>query len=158
MPETNQNPPATVPDQPETKPPLRKSMPVVIALVAIVAFIGIANLSSLLSGNKKAASASAMPMRPASPNAQQVTSFETQQQLQAQRDADERQENAHGKGEMRHKRSLVLRPDAAQHDQGIGECRQEGSKGDLVAAVPNEVTQQPRTHLAGGQRQGGNGD
>ena len=91
MPETNQNPPATVPDQPEAKAPLRKSMPVVIALVAIVAFIGIANLSSLLSGNKKAASASAMPMRPASPNAQQVTSFETQQQLQAQRDADERQ-------------------------------------------------------------------
>ena len=88
--ETNQNPPATVPEQPEAKPPLRKSMPVVIALVAIVAFIGIANLSSLLSGNKKATSASAMPMRPASPNAQQVTSFETQQRLQAQRDADER--------------------------------------------------------------------
>lgn len=91
MPEINQNPPATVPEQPEAKPPLRKSMPVVIALVAIVAFIGIANLSSLLSGNKKAAPASSMPMRPASPNAQQVTSFETQQQLQAQRDADERQ-------------------------------------------------------------------
>ncbi len=55
MPEPNQNPPATVPEQPEAKPPLRKSMPVVIALVVIVGLIGIANLSSLFSGNKKAA-------------------------------------------------------------------------------------------------------
>ncbi len=30
-------------------------------------------------------------MRPAAPNAQQVTSFESQQQLQAQRDAEARQ-------------------------------------------------------------------
>ena len=36
MPEPNQNPPATVPEQPEAKPPLRKSMPVVIALVVII--------------------------------------------------------------------------------------------------------------------------
>jgi len=91
MPEPNENAPATVPDQPEAKPPLRKGMPVVIALVVIIGLIGLANLSSLLSGNKKAAPASAIPMRPAAPNAQQVTSFETQQQLQAQRDAEERQ-------------------------------------------------------------------
>ena len=32
-----------------------------------------------------------MPMRPAAPNAQQVNSFESQQQLQAQRDAEARQ-------------------------------------------------------------------
>jgi len=91
MPEPNQTVPATVPEQPESKPPLRKSMPVVIALVVIIGLIGIANLSSLLSGNKKIAPASAMPMRPAAPNAQQVNSFESQQQLQAQRDADARQ-------------------------------------------------------------------
>lgn len=91
MPEPNQNAPATVPDQPEAKPPLKKSTPVVIALVVILGLIGIANLSSLLSGNKKSAPASAMPMRPAAPNAQQVNSFESQQQLQAKRDADERQ-------------------------------------------------------------------
>jgi type IV secretion system protein VirB10 len=66
-------------------------MPVVIALVAIIALIGIANISSLVSGNKKAAPASPLPMRPAAPNAQQVTSFETQQQLQAKSDAEERQ-------------------------------------------------------------------
>lgn len=87
----NQIPPATVPEQPEAKPPLKKSMPVVIALVAIVGLIGIANVSSLLSGNKKGAPTSSMPMRPAAPNAQQVNSFETQQQMQARRDADERQ-------------------------------------------------------------------
>ena len=91
MPEPNQNVSATVPEQPEAKPPVRKSMPVVIALVVIIGLIGIANLSSLLSGSKKNAPASAMPMRPAAPNAQQVNSFESQQQLQAQRDADARQ-------------------------------------------------------------------
>jgi type IV secretory pathway VirB10-like protein len=91
MPEPNQDVPATVPDQPEAKPPLRKSMPVVVALVVIIGLIGIANLSSLLSGNRKNAPASAMPMRPAAPNAQQVNSFESQQQLQAQRDAEARQ-------------------------------------------------------------------
>jgi type IV secretion system protein VirB10 len=91
MPESNQNVPATVPEQPESKPPLRKSMPVVIALVVIIALIGIANLSSLLSGNRKNAPVSAMPMRPAAPNAQQVNSFESQQQMQAQRDAEARQ-------------------------------------------------------------------
>jgi type IV secretion system protein VirB10 len=91
MPEPNQNVPATVPEQPESKPPLKKSMPVVIALVVIIGMIGIANLSSLLSGNKKSAPTGAMPMRPAAPNAQQVSSFESQQQLQAQRDAEARQ-------------------------------------------------------------------
>ena len=91
MAEPNQTVPATVPEQPESKPPLRKSMPVVIALVVIIGLIGIANLSSLLSGNKRKAPVSAMPMRPAAPNAQQVNSFESQQQLQAQRDAEARQ-------------------------------------------------------------------
>jgi type IV secretion system protein VirB10 len=91
MPEPNENTPATVPAQPEAKPPVRKTMPVIIALVVIMALIGIANLSSLLRGNKKSAAAGSMPMRPTSPNAHQVTSFENQQQLQAQRDAQERQ-------------------------------------------------------------------
>ncbi len=91
MPEPNENTPATVPEQPEPKPPLRKSMPAVVALVVILGLIGMANISSLLRGNKKAAPVSAIPMRPAAPDAQQVTSFEAQQQLQAQRDAQERQ-------------------------------------------------------------------
>ena len=91
MPMPDDNTPATVPGQPVAKPPLRRSAPVVIALVVIIALIGFANISSLLRENKKAAPASAMPMRPFAPNAQQVTSFETQQQLQARRDAEERQ-------------------------------------------------------------------
>jgi len=92
MPELNDNPPATVPDQPEAKAPVRKTMPVVIALVVIMGLIGIANLSSLLRGGKRVAPAGSLPItRPAAPNAQQVTSFETQQQLQAERDAQERQ-------------------------------------------------------------------
>jgi type IV secretory pathway VirB10-like protein len=109
MPEPNQNPPATIPEQPEAKPPLRKSMPVVVTLIAIVAFIGIANITSLLSGNKKSAPASAIPMRPAAPNAQQVTSFETQQQLQARRDADERQ----------HQQELQAAMQQLQEAQGV---------------------------------------
>jgi type IV secretory pathway VirB10-like protein len=90
MSEINEKIPATVPEPPEAKPPLRKSMPVVIALVAIVALIGIANVSSLLISKKKIAS-SALSMKPAAPNAEQVSSFETQQQLQARKDADEKQ-------------------------------------------------------------------
>ena len=91
MTDQNPNTPATIPEQPEAKPPLKKGMPVVIVLVAILAILGIANVSSLLRGNKKSAPASALQMRPTSPNAQQVSSFETQQQLQAQHDAEEKQ-------------------------------------------------------------------
>ena len=50
MPEPYLNQPATVPQQPEATPPLKKSTPIIIALVAVVALIGIANLSSLVSG------------------------------------------------------------------------------------------------------------
>jgi type IV secretory pathway VirB10-like protein len=88
MPELNDNTPATVPEQPESKPPLKKSMPIVIALVVIVGLIGIANVSSLLSGNKKVAPKSALTMSPTAPNAQQISSFETEQRMQAQHDAD----------------------------------------------------------------------
>ena len=88
MADENLKQPATVPEQPEAKPPVRKGMPVVIALVVIIALIGIANLSSLVSGNKRAASQSALPMRPATANPQQVSSFQTQQQAQARQDAD----------------------------------------------------------------------
>jgi type IV secretory pathway VirB10-like protein len=91
MADQNENTPATVPEQPESKPPLRKSMPIVIVLVVIVTLIGIANISSLLSGNKRSAPQSSLTMSPTTPNAQQVSSFETQQQQQARHDAEERQ-------------------------------------------------------------------
>ena len=91
MPEFNENPPATVPAQREAVGPVKKSTPVVIALVAIIALIGIANVSSLVSGKKKSAPPSALPTRPSTANPQQVASFETQQQMQARRDAEDQQ-------------------------------------------------------------------
>lgn len=100
---------ATVPEQPEAKPPLKKSMPIVITLVVIVAVVGIANLSSLVSGNKKVAPQSALAMRPSAPNAQQVNSFTAQQQLQAQRDADA----------LRHQQELATAMQQLQASQDI---------------------------------------
>lgn len=109
MPEQNENIPATVPEQPESKPPLRKSMPVVIVLVVIVALIGIANISSLLTGNKRSASPSALTMSPTTPNAQQISSFQTQQQQQARHDAEERQRQ----------QELAAATQQLQQDQGV---------------------------------------
>jgi type IV secretory pathway VirB10-like protein len=109
MAELNENIPATVPEQPESKPPLRKSMPIVIVLVVIVALIGIANISSLLSGNKRSAPQSSLTMSPTTPNAQQVSSFQTQQQQQARHDAEERQRQ----------QELAAAMQQLQQDQGV---------------------------------------
>jgi len=94
------NPPATVPAQREAVGPVKKSTPVVIALVVIVGLIGLANISSLVSGKKKAAPQSALPMRPATANPQQVNSFETQQQTEAKRDAEDLQRQQELAAEM----------------------------------------------------------
>jgi type IV secretory pathway VirB10-like protein len=91
MPDLDQSQTATVPAQREAVGPVKKSTPVIIALIAIVALIGIANISSLVSGKKKTAPSSALPMRPSTANAQQVSSFQTMQQMQARKDADDRQ-------------------------------------------------------------------
>ena len=91
MPELNETPAATVPAQREAVGPVKKSTPVIIALIAIVALIGIANISSLVSGKKKTAPGSGLPMRPSTANAQQVSSFQTMQQMQARKDAYDRQ-------------------------------------------------------------------
>lgn len=82
---------ATVPEQREANPPLRKGRPLILALIVIVALIGLANISSLVSGKKRTAPTSALTMRPAAPNAQQISSFEAQQAAQAQQDAANRQ-------------------------------------------------------------------
>ena len=100
MPDQNPNPPATVPAQREAVGPVKKSTPAIIALVVIVGLIGLANISSLVSGKKKAAPQSALPMRPATANPQQVKSFETQQQIEAKRDADDRQRQQELAAEM----------------------------------------------------------
>ena len=84
------NDPGPVPAQPEATPAIRKSMPIIIGLAAVVLIIGLANVGNLLHRGAKETPRSALPMRPASPNAQQVTSFEAQQRLLAQRDEAER--------------------------------------------------------------------
>jgi type IV secretory pathway VirB10-like protein len=94
------NPPATVPAQREAVGPVKKSTPVIIALVVIVGLIGLANISSLMSGKKKVAPQSALPMRPATANPQQVNSFETQQQTEAKRDAEDLQRQQELAAEM----------------------------------------------------------
>ncbi len=94
------NPPATVPAQREAVGPVKKSTPVIVALVVIVGLIGLANISSLVSGKKKAAPQSALPMRPATANPQQVNSFETQQATEAKRDADDQQRRQELAAEM----------------------------------------------------------
>lgn len=124
----NQNQPATVPQQPEAPSPLKKSTPVIFGLIAIVALIGIANLSSLVSGNKKSAPASAMPMRPASANPQQVSSFETQQHMQAQRDADDRQ----------HQQELAALQQQLQAEQAVPGPESPGSA-PMTAAQRNAI-------------------
>src|SRR5579875_1799550 len=91
MSEQTRDIPATVPEQREANPPLRKGRPLILALIVIVALIGLANISSLVSGKKRAAPVSALPMRPAAPNAQQISTFEKQQRMEAQQDADSRQ-------------------------------------------------------------------
>ena len=100
MTDQNPNPSATVPAQREAVGPVKKSTPAIIALVVIVGLIGLANISSLVSGKKKAAPQSALPMRPATANPQQVKSFETQQQIEAKRDSDDRQRQQELAAEM----------------------------------------------------------
>jgi type IV secretion system protein VirB10 len=109
MTEPNQNQPATVSDQPEAVSPLKKSTPIIVILVSIVALIGIVNLSSLVGGGKKAAAVSSMPQRPASANPQQVSSFESQQRLQARKDADDRQ----------HQQELAVLQQQLQTEQAV---------------------------------------
>lgn len=109
MTEPNQNQPATVSEQPEAVSPLKKSTPIIVVLVSIVALIGIVNLSSLVGGGKKAAAVSSMPQRPASANPQQVSSFESQQRLQAGKDADDRQ----------HQQELAVLQQQLQTEQAV---------------------------------------
>ena len=83
------NDPGAVPAQPAATPAIKKSMPLVIGLGAVFLIVGLANLANF-SGAKKEAPRSSLSIRPASPNAQQVRSFEAQQALQAQRDQEDR--------------------------------------------------------------------
>lgn len=92
MPEANQNPPATVPEQPEASAPMNKRQPLIILLfVILLVFV----ISSVVTASKKAAPIkSQLTARPATANPQQVNSFETQQEQVAKRDQEVQRQQA----------------------------------------------------------------
>ncbi len=88
----NQNPPATVPEQPEASAPINKRQPLIILLfVILLVFV----ISSVVTATKKAAPLkSQLTARPATANPQQVNSFETQQEQVAKKDQEEQRQRA----------------------------------------------------------------
>jgi len=82
--------PGPVPEQPQPEAPIRKKFPIVIGLAGVVLLFGLVNLVSLLSGKKSQPTHSSVATRPATADPEQVTNFESQQDLQAKRDAAER--------------------------------------------------------------------
>jgi type IV secretion system protein VirB10 len=82
----------TVPVQPNAKPPISKTMPIVLVLLGSVMLIALAtgyNAMTAASHKKDAAAKSALQTKPATANPQQVTGFEKQQQLLAKNDEEQ---------------------------------------------------------------------
>ncbi len=92
MQEPNQNPPATVPEQPEASAPINKRQPLLILLfIILLVFV----ISSVVTATKKAAPLkSQLTTRPATANPQQVNSFETQQEQVAKKDQEVQRQQA----------------------------------------------------------------
>jgi type IV secretory pathway VirB10-like protein len=92
MPKPNQNPPATVPEQPEASAPINKRQPLLILLfIILLVFV----ISSVVTASKKAAPPkSVLTARPATANPQQVNSFETQQEQVAKKDQEVQRQQA----------------------------------------------------------------
>jgi type IV secretory pathway VirB10-like protein len=92
MQEPNQNPSATVPEQPEAFTPINKRQPLIILLfVILLVFV----ISSVVTASKKAAPLkSQLTARPATANPQQVNSFETQQEQVAKKDQEVQRQQA----------------------------------------------------------------
>jgi type IV secretion system protein VirB10 len=151
MTDQNPNPPATVPAQREAVGPVKKSTPVIIALVVIVGLIGLANISSLVSGKKRTAPQSALPMRPATANPQQVSSFETQQATEAKRDSEDQQRRQELAAEMQQLQAAQNVPGpeaagapamtAAQRSAMYGDSPNAPSKTSNVSQVQAEAKQ-----------------
>jgi len=79
--------PGTVPDQPEAQSTKRFNLKVVGGIAAVILVVGLANVRS---ATKQIPVANSAVMKPTSPNATQVNSFEAQQRMLQQRDAEER--------------------------------------------------------------------
>ena len=84
--------PGSVSPQPVSSAPIRKRIPLVWVLVAIVALIGIANLGSLLGGKGKQAPRSNLSTQPSAISPQQLRSYQAQQANEARHDAELRQQ------------------------------------------------------------------
>ena len=90
MPEPTESIPASLPEQPAAPKPLRKKMPLIFGLGAMLVLFFIANMANIFGGaGNRAARQSTMTTRPTSTNPAQVQSFTKTQDLQAQRDAEE---------------------------------------------------------------------
>ena len=82
----------TVPQQPISKAPISKTLPIVIALTGAVLLIGVSTAyNAMSSGHKKEAAKSTLQTKPATADPQQVSGFEKQQQMIAKSDADQAQ-------------------------------------------------------------------
>ena len=83
----------TVPQQQETKTPIRKTMPIVLVLLGAVVLIGISTVYNAITGSahKKDPAKSTLQSRPATADPQQVTGFEKQQAQIAKNDAEQQQ-------------------------------------------------------------------
>lgn len=80
----------TVPVAPSAKPPIGKTMPIVLALTGAIALIGVSTAYNVMtgSGHKQDAAKSALPSRPSTADTQQVSGFEKQQALIQKSDAE----------------------------------------------------------------------
>jgi type IV secretory pathway VirB10-like protein len=83
----------TVPEQPTPKPPIQKTLPIVLVLLGVVILIAISSAYNALTGaskKKETATKSAFQTKPATADPQQVKGFEEQQKDQAQNDEQQR--------------------------------------------------------------------
>ena len=82
----------TVPVVPSAKPPIGKTMPIVLVLTGAVVLIGASTAYNAVTGShKKEAAKSALQSRPATADTQQVSGFEKQQALIQKSDAQNAQ-------------------------------------------------------------------
>ena len=102
MADINSNP-GSVSPQPVSSAPIRKRVPLIWVLVAIVALIGIANLGSLIGGKGKTASKSNLSTQPSVVSPGQVRSYQATQANEVRGDAEARkqagQQSAFGQGQ-----------------------------------------------------------
>ncbi len=83
----------TVPVAPSTKPPIGKTLPIVLALTGAITLIGVSTAYNVMtgSGHKQEATKSTLPTRPSTADTQQVSGFEKQQALIQKSDAEHAQ-------------------------------------------------------------------